>query len=350
MRRNWYEVKATAGDAPAVMSIYDEIGMWGITAKDFIKSLGEIASGAVTLEINSPGGSVFDGLAIYNALRSSGKDITVKVMGIAASAASFIAMAGKKIVMPENSFMMVHNPMNGVFGNADDMREMADALDKVGNSLVAIYAARTGQSVEQIKDLLAKDSYLSAQECKDLGFADELIPAMQVTACFEREHLPQNIQAIFKASSGGDDPENPDAEHVEENSKVTVDEPQETFAEIVAKLAADANLSQFVALWALDPTLDSTEKVKARISVAKEVVALCNIINRPDDAKVFISKGFTLAETRVALNETLAKADAETNVSTTQKQGDKPTVDAVPSAVKTSEIWANRHIKSRSMK
>lgn len=350
MRRNWYEVKASADGAQSVMSIYDEIGMWGVTAKDFINSLGQVASDALTLEINSPGGSVFDALAIYNALRSSGKDITVKIMGIAASAASFIAMAGKKIVMPENAFMMVHNPMNGVFGNASDMREMADALDKVGNSLVGIYVARTGQSDAQIRELLAKDSYLSAKECKDLGFADEVVPAMQVTAKFEREHLPQNIQALFQASSGGDDPENPDAEHSEDVIEVSIDHPQETFAETVARISAEAGLSEFATLWALDASLDTTEKVTSAVNQAREIVALCNVVNRKDDAKTFVSKGFTLAETRVALHEILAKADAETSVNTTQKQGDKPSGDVKPSAIKTADIWAKCHNKSRSMK
>lgn len=344
MRRNWYEVKASAGDAPAVMSIYDEIGMWGVTAKDFISSLSGITSKSVTLEINSPGGSVFDALAIYNALKQSGKDITVKVMGIAASAASFIAMAGKTIVMPENAFMMVHNPMNGVMGNAADMREMADALDKIGNSLVSIYVARTGQSDEQIRSLLAKDSYLSAQECKDLGFADELVPSMAVTAKFERDHLPQNIQALFTASSGGDDPENPDSDAP---SDVTADAeavPAETFAEVVAKIAAEANLTEYVPMWAVDSTIDSVDKIKARVSLAREIVALCTVVNRQGDAKRFISKGNTLAETRAALHEMLAEADAEVTVGVMQKH------DGKPSAIKTADIWAECHSKSRGMK
>ena len=134
--RTWYSMQAAA-NAPttAEISIFDEIGMWGVTAKQFIsdlKALGDVKD--ITLSLNSPGGSVFDGLAIYNALRSSGANVTVKVMGIAASIASVIAMAGKKIVMPENTFMMVHNPWSFAIGNANDMREMADVLDKLGDS------------------------------------------------------------------------------------------------------------------------------------------------------------------------------------------------------------------------
>ena len=93
------------------------------------------------MEINSPGGDVFAGLAIYNALKGSGKEIVVKVMGVAASAASLIAMAGDKIVMPKNTFLMVHNPWSVAMGNAEELRQTADTLDKIGESLKATYAA-----------------------------------------------------------------------------------------------------------------------------------------------------------------------------------------------------------------
>ncbi len=151
--KTWFTIKALADDS-AEISIFDEIGMWGVSAKDFINDFRKVNAQKVTLLINSPGGSVFDGLAIYNVLRQSKADVTVKVMGLAASAASFIAMAGKKIVMPKNAFMMVHNPISGIFGNSDEMRKWADTVDKFTLSLIGIYAARTGKSEDEIKALL----------------------------------------------------------------------------------------------------------------------------------------------------------------------------------------------------
>lgn len=108
--RPCFKFVAATADQPSVLSIYDEIGFWGVQAKDFISDLAKVSSKVLNVEINSPGGDVFAGLAIYNALKGSGKEIVVKVMGVAASAASLIAMAGDKIIMPKNTFMMIHNP------------------------------------------------------------------------------------------------------------------------------------------------------------------------------------------------------------------------------------------------
>jgi len=330
MARNWFTVKAASGDKPATISIYDEIGMWGVTAKDFIASFRAIESNKITLEINSPGGSVFDALAMFNALKNSGKDITVVVMGIAASAASYIAMVGKKIIMPENTFMMVHNPMNGVWGNADDMREMADILDKIGASLTATYVARSGKTPEEIGALLSSDSYLTAAECKALGFADEVSPAITATAKFEAEHLPENIRAMFTAKA-------PDAEPAPTTPAVA-------FADQVVTMCVTGGMADFAALWALDDNLDTLDKVAARMGEAREINALCAVAKRPDDAAKFIRGGKTVAEARAALCAALAESDI--NIDTTVKTSIKPSTDAQPSAVTPSGMWAARRSTS----
>ncbi|MBN8494930.1 MAG: Clp protease ClpP, partial [Burkholderiales bacterium] len=143
--KNWFEIKARADDT-AEVSIFDEIGAYGVSAKEFIDALKAHAGKKVTLSINSPGGSVFDALAMYNALRAHGAEITAKVMGVAASAASIIFMAGDKRVMPENAFLMIHNPLTFAYGNADELRDMAEVLDKIAASLVGIYVTRSGKS------------------------------------------------------------------------------------------------------------------------------------------------------------------------------------------------------------
>ena len=334
MRKTWYDIKALANDTAAI-SIYDEIGMWGVTAKDFIEGLSAVKAGVINLEINSPGGSVFDALAIFNALKNSGKQINVKVMGIAASAASYIAMVGDKITMPENTFMMVHNPLNAIYGNAADMREMADVLDKVGNSLVATYVARTGQSDAEIRDLLAKDSYLTAAECLELGFADEVTPAMKVTAKFEREHLPEHIQALFKTTE--DKPAGEEPKPVEE-----VKEEPVAFATQIEAAATQAGLSAYSTMWALDASIDSMDKLQNRIKEAKEIVALCAVAKQPECAEGFIASGKTLTEARSLLCETLAKSDDKSRVDTTSQSSNKPTCGVQSSAVKTADIWAAR--------
>jgi len=140
---SWYAIRARGTGAE--VAIYDEIGAYGVSAKGFLAELGALPDGTpVDLRLNSPGGSVFDAVAIHNALKRHEGPVTVWIDGIAASAASYIAMAGDEIVMPENAFLMIHDPAGLVMGTAEDMRAMAEALDKVKGSLVSGYAAKSG--------------------------------------------------------------------------------------------------------------------------------------------------------------------------------------------------------------
>lgn len=128
---SWFRMQA-GHQSDADIYIYDEIGFWGVTAKQFISdlnALGDITH--INLHINSPGGDVFEGIAIFNALKTHGASITVYVDGVAASMASVIAMVGNPVIMPENSFMMIHKPFGFTGGDAEDMRTYADLLDKV---------------------------------------------------------------------------------------------------------------------------------------------------------------------------------------------------------------------------
>lgn len=193
MRKNWFEMKAEP-QQPAAIAIYDDIGAYGVTAKDFIAALGSISAPVIRLSINSPGGAVFDALAMFNALRQHSAEIMVDVIGVAASAASLIAMAGDRIHMADNAFMMVHNPMSAAAGNAEDLRDLADTLDKIGASLVSIYSNRTGQTPEKIKELLDAETWLNAEEATALGFADEIGAALPVTARFDLERMPDTVR------------------------------------------------------------------------------------------------------------------------------------------------------------
>lgn len=134
-------------------------------------------SGNITVRINSPGGDVFAGVAIYNMLNEHEGQVTVKVDGIAASIASLISMAGDNIVMLPGSMMMVHNPWTMAVGNADDLEQVVESLKKTSESMLPIYVARTGQSEEKIKELLKAETWMTAEDAVELGFADEAIQA-----------------------------------------------------------------------------------------------------------------------------------------------------------------------------
>ena len=151
--KRWYDFRAQAKGAEIV--IYDEIGAFGIPAKAFLdelKALGPVAE--LTVRINSPGGSVFDGVAIYNALKRHDAAITVWIDGIAASIASMIAMAGDEVVMPENAMLVLHDPSGLVAGTASDMRAMAEALDRMKAGMVAAYRDKSGRDDAEIEALM----------------------------------------------------------------------------------------------------------------------------------------------------------------------------------------------------
>ena len=204
--KTWYKFQAAAAEGKSqTVSIHDDIGGWGVSAKMFLDELRKVTTPEVNVEINSPGGDVFAGLAIYNGLRNSGKKVNVKVLGIAASAASLVAMAGDTIEMPENTFMMIHNPWTFAAGDAEDLREQADLLDKIGDSLTSTYARRTGKSAEEIQTLLAAETWFTAQEAVDAGFATAVTPAFAAQASFDVDRLPENVRSVFALAKGNAD-------------------------------------------------------------------------------------------------------------------------------------------------
>jgi ATP-dependent protease ClpP protease subunit len=187
--REWYRIQAAADADEAEVWIYDEIGYWGTRAADFARELSQLDVSKIHLHINSPGGSVFDGVAIHNLLRTHRATVEVTVDGIAASIASVIAMAGDTVTMGRGTEMMIHNPSGLVLGQATDMREMADLLDKLAVDLAGFYADRAGGSVDYWLGLMAAETWYSAQEAVDAGLADAVIagsaPAKKDTGAAE---------------------------------------------------------------------------------------------------------------------------------------------------------------------
>jgi len=155
-----------------------------VRAIDVMASLAELADQAtIVVRINSPGGSVIEGLAIYNALKAWGKPIEVHVDAMAASAASVIAMAGTEIVMAENASIMIHDPWTIAMGGSDDMRDAADEIDRQKQIILNIYAQRTGQDPATISAMMQAETYMSASDAVARGFADRIDQPTAVAAC-----------------------------------------------------------------------------------------------------------------------------------------------------------------------
>ena len=174
-RNDWFRIENRATDeSVADVYIYDEIGYFGVTAADFVGAILDIDAETIALHLNTPGGDVFDGIAIYNALRQHPANIEVTVDALAASAGSFIAMAGDKVVMTKNASLMIHDAHGLAIGNAVDMRELADLLDRQSDNIASIYAERAGGSIEEWRAAMQAETWYSADEAVKAGLADEV--------------------------------------------------------------------------------------------------------------------------------------------------------------------------------
>lgn len=154
----------------------------GLDANSILAEIDTIQENNITLRIHSAGGYITEGLAIYNRLKGSGKHLTIHIDGIAASMASVVAMAGNHVTMPENAWIMIHKPWNQVSGNAEEMREVADSLDRFEETLINIYREKTKLSKAKLKEMLAKETWLNAEQALELGFIDHVSEPMQHAA------------------------------------------------------------------------------------------------------------------------------------------------------------------------
>ncbi len=182
MASNWYDFKASADTPEGDLYLYGEVGGWGASASEFIAELASRKGQHINLHIHSPGGSVFEGHAIFNALRIHPAGVTTMVDGIAASMASVIAMAGKPVKIASNGFLMIHNPWSQAAGGSEEMRKQADVLDKLKDSLVKIYADKSGMPEEDIAAAMDAETWFSAEEAVAFGLADEVFEGMQAAA------------------------------------------------------------------------------------------------------------------------------------------------------------------------
>jgi ATP-dependent Clp protease, protease subunit len=324
--RSWYAIRARASGAE--IAIYDEIGAYGVSAKGFLAELGALPDGTpIDLRLNSPGGSVFDAVAIHNALKRHEGPVTVWIDGIAASAASYVAMAGDEIVMPENAFLMIHDPAGLVMGTAEDMRAMAEALDKVKGSLLAGYAAKSGRAAEEIAVLMAAETWLDAKDALELGLADRLAEPVRIAAAFDigrfRNAPPALVEAVETEPAAEDAEQSDMAGDAAESGSETSGNGGLTEADAEAAredAVEDAHESADVPAAGLpsDPAAIRAEAM----AHARAVVDLCRLAGMPQMAGRFLEKDASLDEVRAA--PLAAKAEAGPEISSSHPQPGRP--------------------------
>ncbi|GGC16406.1 hypothetical protein GCM10011363_36000 [Marivita lacus] len=338
---SWYTIRARATGAEVL--IYDEIGAYGVSAKGFLAELGALPDDApIDLRLNSPGGSVFDAVAIYNALSRHAGTVTVWIDGIAASAASYIAMAGDEIVMPENAFLMIHDPSGLVMGTAADMRDMAGTLDKIAASMMRGYAAKSGRPEEEIASLLAAETWFDAKDALEAGLATRIAEPVRIAAGFDiarfRNAPPELVEAVEAIEPEpattaedivGDDydvagcdipPTAPDpATNVPAGNVApmdTTDDPSRSNGQ--SEGVADGNTHPTVALRessvAVANTAPDAGAIRSEaIAHARAVIDLCRLAGQPQMAGRFLEEDAGLDAVRAQLLAAKAEADPQIN-------------------------------------
>ncbi|MFL9499222.1 head maturation protease, ClpP-related [Rhodopseudomonas palustris] len=265
-KKSWFAAKAAKGRGE--ITIYSDIGAWGVTAQDFdeaVKRLGEVDQ--LDVMISSDGGDVFVGFAIYDMLARHPAQKTVRVVGLAASMASVIAMAGDEVVMPSNAMMMIHNPWGGVIGESDQMRTFADLLDTMRENITNAYVKRTGLDAAQVTKLMNAETWLSAERAAELGFADRVDAAVDTKARFnvaKFSKVPKAMRAFTKEST-------------------VTDQNEDKAAQAGSK---------------------SESEIRAQIvAQQKEVRSLCKLAGHPELADKFVESGASIEAVIAALAE-----------------------------------------------
>lgn len=207
------------------IDLMDEIGFWGITAQDFVDELLAIDSATIELHVNSPGGDVFDGIAIMNALADHPATVNVVVDGLAASAASYIALAGDSVKMNRASQLMIHDALGCCCGNAADMEDFKNLLDRISDTIAGIYADRAGGKVEEWRERMRAETWYSAAEAVTAGLAD----VAAGTKDAEGDEDPDADEEDESSDDPDVEPEGDDDEDPPEDEEEG-DEPQARFA------------------------------------------------------------------------------------------------------------------------
>lgn len=310
LNQKWYEIAVNKAGDHADIYIYSDIGYWGITANDFAKDLKEVKAKTITMHINSPGGSVFDGLAIHNVVKKHPAKVTAVVDGVAASIATVIALGADTVKMSAGSLWMIHDPSAMVGGTADDMDKAAEALRKMADSIAGIYQAKTGKALEDIKAKMSAETWFSATEAKDYGFADEIDDTVaDMAACanfdFERlgyTHVPAALNRINNGADGAK--ETPTMKKPNEEPSATDNGAGTTKTE-PATVAQATNTVDLAAVRAEAARLERERMTAIR--------AACKTAKIEDSfADKLVTDGVKLEDARAAIFEEMAKRQEQT--------------------------------------
>lgn len=346
---HWYSIQAAGeeGGKPIEVYIYGEIGFWGVTSGDFIRDLKEVDDGVseVLVHFDTVGGDLFDGIAIHNTLRALGERCTGQIDGACFSAGSVAVCGAHKVRMADNAMFMIHNPWTFMAGDSEELRKMADMMDKAFEGIVASYQHRA-LSIDdaELRRMINDTTWLTASEAKSHGFVDEVFgevaPLVNNAALGKILNRYRNVPEAALRLVGEVEP--PPAPEPEPAPEPVPDTPEA--AELAAKLAADcaqSGLSNCVSYLIKASALASVETVQAHFNRAKDVRAACLVAKLPDEAQALIEAGLTGEQAKAKLFEKLAANSGQVEIINLPPVDDAPQASAhQPPA--PSEVYARR--------
>lgn len=316
--KTWYRLRAAR--TRAELLIYDEIGQWGKTSQDLnaeLMALGDEIT-ALDVRINSPGGDVFEAIAIYNALRRHPAQVVVHVDALCASAATLVALGGDEVRMADNAMWMIHEPWTVAMGDTEALQKQADVLDTLAETITQIYARKTGAEPDTLRDWMRAETWLTAAEAQQAGFVDALEAPLQIAALARAHDVSQfrNVPKRFAmqtevTESPPVEPEVPATPEVPEAAEAipAAPAPAPLDAVAIARLCLDAREPSLMPLLLASPL--TPEQVQTRLTQATAVRRVCALARTPELAEGLIAAGVDEAGAKLATWERLvARAEA----------------------------------------
>lgn len=348
---HWYSIRNVGeGDAKVIeVFIYGEIGYWGVTSGDFIRDLQAQDDGVskVLVHFDTIGGDLFDGIAIHNTLRALGERCTGRIDGACFSAGSVAVCGAHRIEMADNALMMIHNPWTWMAGGSEELRKMADMMDKAREGIIASYQHRELTVDEtELSRMIDEETWLTPAEAKAFGFVDEILGAGQPLArnaamgkiLNRYRNVPEAARQLV-AEVEPDPAPTPDPE------PEPAPEPQSPeAAALAAQLAVDctaAGLSACLPALIKSSGLKSAEAVQAELTRAKAIHAVCVVAKLPDEALGLIAAGASPDEARLKLWDKLASNSGAVEISSLPPLDDLPQNSAYQPPV-PSDVYARR--------
>ncbi len=317
--KSWYRLRAARKTAELL--IYDEIGSGGKTSTALLNELAALGDlTTINVRINSPGGDVFEALAMHNALTRHQAQIITHIDGLCASAATFVALAGDEVRMADNAMLMIHEPWTVAGGNADAMQKQADLLDTIAEQIVALYARKTGAEPAAIREWMQAETWYTADQALAAGFIDIIDVPLKMAALAVQHDLsrfknspilPCMEPVVMTVENPIETPETPDVP-----TAPPVPEAARPLDAInIVRICNAANEPKLAEILLATP--HTAEQVQARIAQAATVRKVCAIAKQPDLAPGLIAAGADEATAKLATWDALVTRDESQHIDAT---------------------------------